>query len=72
LHQDIVSLGLIKQLEISYDDQKVSFSLHSLTSDLRNSEFFITMAKKVLKEIGWVANVSINLDHQSEQVNNFL
>ena len=60
LHNDIVSLGFIKELQIS-DAKDVSFTIELTTPACPVKEDFRKKAQDVVKALGWVNTVSVQL-----------
>jgi Mrp family chromosome partitioning ATPase len=63
LNKDIVSLGFVKNLEIT-DDGDVNFDLELTTPACPVKEQFRTLCDEYLSELDWVRNVAVNMTAQ--------
>jgi Mrp family chromosome partitioning ATPase/DUF971 family protein len=60
LNQDIVTLGFVKNLQISENDE-VSFGLELTTPACPVKDMFKTQAEAVVKKLGWPKTVSVTM-----------
>lgn len=68
LYRDIVSLGFVRDLTIDYDRSSVAFTLELTTPACPVKDMFLEEAERLLKDLGWIDHVDINLTSRKSGV----